>query len=83
MLRAIIDVNGRKIALMHIVQIKTLDGDLRKYRYKVTQWPDAGDSLLGIISFNEGEIEHHRRDGALELIRKVIDDIKKRRNDND
>jgi len=68
MLTAEIKVNGSLIAHMYIVNEGSFDGENAKYRYEIYH-PDDG-----II---KGKMSHVRSDGALELIRLILEKERK------
>lgn len=77
MLRATIDVNGKKIGSIIIVQIGSFAGDYREYRYTVTRWSDDDLGGIATASAKVGRVRHHRTDSPMELIRLVLNDIRK------
>lgn len=68
MLTAEIKVNGELIAHIHIVNESLLENNKSRYRYEIYEPREE---------VRDGRIDHFRVDGALELIRLILEKEKK------
>jgi len=86
MLRVILDVNGDRIGEFHILNVGIHgDGKRQKRKYRVQYFRELLPHVREALSIKEGEefqildskfsVIHYREDGALVLVKKVLDEF--------